>query len=226
MKILVVEDEIHIAEAIKELLTKEKHTVDLAHSGYDGYYEAINGVYDLIILDVMLPEINGFEITEKLRKNKNFTPVLFLTARDAVKDKVHGLNIGGDDYLSKPFNSDELIARVKVLGRRHQEIIDDELLFGDLKLNLSTFDLYCGDHFIHLSQKEFDILSYFLKNPSFILSKEDILSKAWGYYSDAEFNHVEVYISFIRKKLQNLKSMVMIETIRGLGYRLGIVNVE
>lgn len=226
MKILVVEDEIHIAEAIKELLTKEKHTVDLAHSGYDGYYEAVNGVYDLIILDVMLPEIGGFEVTTKLRKSKNFTPILFLTARDTIKDKVHGLDIGGDDYLSKPFNADELLARVRVLGRRHQEVIADELLFEDLKLNLSSFDLHCNDHFIHLSQKEFDILSYFLKNQNSILSKEDILSKAWGYYSDAEFNHVEVYISFIRKKLQNLNSKVIIETIRGIGYRLGVQNAE
>lgn len=226
MKILVVEDEIHIAEAIKELLHSEKHTVELAHTGYDGYYEAVNGVYDLIILDVMLPEIDGFEITERLRKNKNFTPILFLTAKDTIKDKVHGLNIGGDDYLSKPFNSEELIARVKVLGRRHQDMIADELLYEDLKLNMTSFDLICEDHSIHLSQKEFDILSYFLKNNTQILSKEDILSKAWGYYSDAEFNHVEVYISFIRKKLQHLKSRVVIETIRGVGYRLGVTDAE
>lgn len=224
MKILVVEDELHIAEAIKELLTKEKHVVDLAHTGYDGYYEAMNGAYDIIILDVMLPEMNGFQITERLRKNKIFTPILFLTAKDHIEDKVYGLDIGGDDYLSKPFNSDELLARIRVLGRRHQEVVANELLYEDLKLNLSTFDLSTENHSIHLSQKEFDILSYFLKNPSFVLSKEDILSKAWGLYSDAEHNHVEVYISFLRKKLTFLESDVVIETVRGVGYRLGIKN--
>ncbi len=226
MKILVVEDEIHIAEAIKELLTKEKHHVHLEHSGYDAYYEASNGAYDLIILDVMLPELSGFDITTKLRNKKIFTPILFLTAKDTIDDKVYGLNIGGDDYLSKPFNAAELIARVKVLGRRHQEVIADELIYEDLRLNLSTFVLTCNDNSIPLSQKEFDILSYFLKNSTFVLSKDDILSKAWGYYSDAIDNHVEVYISFIRKKLAHLNSIVIIETLRGIGYRLGTKNVE
>lgn len=226
MKILIVEDEIHIAEAIRALLSKEKHQVHMEHNGYDGYYEASNGIYDLLILDVMLPDMNGFEITQKLRNNKNFTPILFLTAKDTIQDKVHGLNIGGDDYLSKPFNAEELIARVKVLGRRHHDIVDNVLIHEDLALNLSTFELKCQSSAIHLSQKEFDILSYFLKNPNFVLSKEDILSKAWGYYSDAEFNHVEVYISFLRKKLQHLHSIVIIETIRGVGYRLGVKHAE
>ncbi|HBQ87444.1 MAG TPA: DNA-binding response regulator [Syntrophomonas sp.] len=222
MRILVVEDEIRLAETLAQILKQSKYNVDVAHDGEAGYDCAMSGIYDVIVLDVMLPEMNGFEVVREMRRQKNYTPVILLTARSEVPDKVKGLDCGADDYLTKPFANDELIARIRALSRRKGEIIMDELVLDDLQLNLANNTLQCDDKTIQLGLKEFEIMRILLSNPNLIVPKEDLLLKVWGTESDAEDNNVEVYISFLRKKLAYLNSRVNICTIRKVGYRLEV----
>ena len=221
-KLLVVEDEIRLAETLAQILKQSKYNVDVAHDGEAGYDCAMSGIYDVIVLDVMLPEMNGFEVVREMRRQKNYTPVILLTARSEVPDKVKGLDCGADDYLTKPFANDELIARIRALSRRKGEIIMDELVLDDLQLNLANNTLQCDDKTIQLGLKEFEIMRILLSNPNLIVPKEDLLLKVWGTESDAEDNNVEVYISFLRKKLAYLNSRVNICTIRKVGYRLEV----
>ncbi len=220
MNILVVDDEKRLADSIGEIFRSQKYYCDCVYDGEDGLHYAESGIYDVIVLDIMLPKLNGFEVLKRLRAQKINTPVILLTARDEVSDKVRGLDYGADDYLTKPFSKDELLARVRALSRRTGEVILDELTYGDLSLDLNSNDLTCGDKKVHLGYKEFEILKLLMANPAQLFSKDDIITKVWGYLSDAEDNNVEVYVSFIRKKLAFLGSEVTVSTVRRLGYHL------
>ena len=220
MKILVVEDELRLAEALSQIMQEQKYQVDVANDGNDGLDYALYGDYDVIVLDVMLPGKDGFEVVRALRAAKVQTPVIMLTARDDVRDKIRGLDNGADDYMTKPFVPEELLARIRALSRRQGEVLLEEISMEDLTLSLSTNDLLCGAKSIHLAFKEFEIMKILLSNQKTIVSKEMLISKVWGDDSDAEDNNVEAYISFLRKKLSFLGSRVQISTIRKVGYRL------
>lgn len=220
MRILLVEDEIHLAQALTEILKKNQYAADAVYDGKSGLEYALSGVYDLVILDIMLPKMSGIEILKNLRAEKMSVPVLMLTAKDEIEDKVAGLDYGADDYMTKPFSTDELLARVRALLRRKGEVVDDEVVFGDISLKLKKNELVCGENQVKLSLKEFQILELMMYNPDQILTKERIIDKIWGGDSDAEYNNVEVYISFLRKKMQFLGAKTEIKTVRGVGYSL------
>ncbi|HAG12292.1 MAG TPA: DNA-binding response regulator [Ruminococcus sp.] len=221
MRILLVEDEAALADALVQIFHKNKYIADVCYDGESGLDNALSGIYDMIILDVMLPRMNGLEVLKEIRQHKMTTPVLLLTAKDTVADKVAGLDVGADDYMTKPFSSDELLARIRSLYRRNANIIFENVLtFSDLTLNLSTCELFCGQNSFKLGLKEFSMMELFLKNGTRVLSKETLIVKIWGYESDAESNNVEVYVSFLRKKLAHMKSKVAIKTMRGIGYCL------
>lgn len=220
MKILIVEDDLRLARALAHILVESHHEVDIVGDGASGLEWAESGIYDVIILDVMLPKMDGFEVVAELRRQNVSTPVLLLTARDAVSDKITGLDSGADDYMTKPFSPAELMAHLRMLTRRQGEVIFEKLDFADLTLNLDSLELSCGSKTIHLSVKEFSIAKILMTNPSQIASKELLIDKVWGMDSSAEDNNVEAYISFLRKKLKFLGSRARIETIRKVGYRL------
>ncbi len=221
MNILLVEDEVNLSEALTHILKKEKYSVDAVYDGESGLSNGLTNRYDVILLDIMLPKMNGYDVLKKLREEKIATPVLLLTARGQVSDKVKGLDLGADDYLAKPFSTAELLARIRALLRRKTETINENIMsYGDLELNLSSYELICGDKKIKVSLKESDILQYFLSRPNFVVSKDELIIKLWGYDSEAEYNNIEVYISFLRNKLRFLNSKVIISTVRGAGYKL------
>lgn len=220
MRILIIEDEERLADALSEILTSQKYMVDITQNGNDGLDYALHDEYDLIILDVMLPGISGLKITQTLRKSQIFVPILMLTAKNSISDKVQGLDSGADDYMTKPFAPEELLARVRALTRRQSKVIMDELSFKDLTLNLSSCDLVCNKKSVHLNFKEFEILKLLMINPQIVTSKEDLLIKVWGYDSNAVDNNVEAYISFLRKKFQFLETKVEICSLRKIGYKL------
>lgn len=224
MRILIVEDEKRLAEALAQILKNEGYEVDWTGDGDSGLDYALSGIYDVIVLDIMLPKKNGFEVVKSLRQNKIAVPVLMLTARDETADKVTGLDCGADDYMTKPFIADELLARIRALTRRQGEVILEELTFEDISLNLSAHSLHCGFKSVHLPHKEFEILKLLLAASGAIVSKESLITKVWGYDSEAEDNNVEVYISFLRKKLFFVRSAVTIGTVRKAGYRLEKAN--
>ena len=220
MRVLIVEDEIRLADALAQILKENKIMVDVVYDGKDGYEYALTNIYDVIILDLMLPLMNGFEVSKKLRDEKIQTPILILTAKYSTTDKVTGLDCGADDYMTKPFESDELLARLRALTRRHGKIQLNEATFGDLSLNLSTGNLHCKSKSTHLNFKESEILKILMANTGGAITKDDLIVKVWGYDSDATDNNVEAYISFIRKKLNFLGSNVIITALRKMGYRL------
>lgn len=220
MQILIVEDEKRLADALNQILLEQKFMADVVYDGNDGFEYAKSGIYDVIILDVMLPYKNGFQVVSELRKCKIDTPVLMLTAKDTVSDKVNGLEHGADDYMTKPFAPEELIARIKALTRRKGEVILDESSFADFRFNASTNELSKSLKSVHLNFKEAEILKLFLSKPDTIISKDEIITKVWGYDSDAGSNNVEAYISFLRKKLAFINSSAEIKSIKKLGYRL------
>lgn len=222
MRILVVEDEVRLAEALAQIMRESRYAVDVVNDGESGFDYAMSGIYDVIILDVMLPRMNGFDIVQQMRREKNHTPVILLTARDAVNDKVTGLDCGADDYLTKPFAADELLARIRALSRRQGEVVASELTYSDVKLNLSTFILECRYKSVRLGLKEFEVMRMLMANPASVIPKEDILLKVWGTETDAEDNNVEAYVSFLRKKLFYLGSEVNIATVRKVGYYLDV----
>lgn len=220
MRLLLVEDEKRMAQALCEILRLEKYDVDHYADGLDGMYAVETGVYDIIILDVMLPGKNGFEIAKQARKMGIKTPILMLTAKSELDDKVTGLDCGADDYLTKPFMTEELLARLRALARRNINTPDGTLTFGDITLNKDTSALICGENSVRLSEKEFRILEYLIANQGQILTREQLAVKIWGYESDAEYNNVEVYMSFTRKKLSFVKAKAEIKAVRGIGYEL------
>lgn len=221
MRILIIEDEIALADALEHIMQKNKYLTDACYDGISGLDCALSGIYDVIILDIMLPKMNGFDVLRSLRINKISTPVLLLTAKDEIADKVNGLDIGADDYMTKPFNTDELLARIRSLGRRGSSTVcQNNLLFSDISLNINTYELSCSTDSLKLGLKEFCLMELFFKNGTAVISKEQLIEKIWGYDSNAEYNNVEVYISFLRKKLSHINSTVIIKTIRGVGYCL------
>lgn len=222
MRILVVEDEKRLAQNLQELLRREGYTVDVSYDGVSGLDNALSGIYDLLVLDVMLPGLDGFAVLERLRASGSDLPVLMLTARGELSDRVRGLDQGADYYLTKPFQTPELLACARRLLRRHngESGADDSIRWGDLVLQPGTFQVSCGERSARLSRKEFDLLEMLMRNGGQILSKEQLLLKAWGYDSNAEDNNVEVYISFLRRKLELVHSRMRIRTVRLVGYSL------
>lgn len=221
MKILIIEDEVLLAESIKALLEKKGFTVETVFDGETGEEYAELGVYDLLILDVMMPKMNGYEVARKVRSKRCGTPILMLTAKSGLEDRIEGLNAGADYYLTKPFDSRELLACINALLRRQGSQVD-ELCYGNTSLDLSTCMLICGENSVRLSAKEFDIMRFLLQARERNLSKEVILARVWGYDSDAIENNVEVYVGFLRKKLLSIGSNVKIEALRRLGYHLEV----
>ncbi|MDO4540737.1 MAG: response regulator transcription factor [Syntrophomonadaceae bacterium] len=222
MRILIVEDEKRLAGTLADILNAHKYLTDISYDGESGLYNALSGIYDAIILDVMLPKLNGFEVVKRLRREGNHTPVLMLTSKTEVADKVTGLDSGSDYYLTKPFETDELLACVRSLVRRQGEILPDEIGYRGVILSLSTCTLRCEERSVSLSSREFEIMRLLMVNGENIISKETLLLKVWGYESEADDNYVEVYISFLRKKLAHIRAGVTIETVRKVGYHLGI----
>ena len=220
MNMLVVEDERNLADAICKILDDAGYRTEVAYDGDMGSRLAETGSFDALVLDIMLPKKDGIEIVRDLRHAGDSTPVLLLTARTATSDKVTGLDAGADDYMTKPFENDELLARLRALTRRSGDVQLDVATFGDLSLDLATHDLSCGERSTHLSSKEFEVMRTLMASTSRVLSKRDLLIRVWGTGSEATENSVEAYVSFLRKKLHHLHSGVHITTLRMLGYRL------
>ena len=217
MKILVIEDEVLLAESVKALLKGKGFEVECVYNGEDGLAYAETGVYDLLILDVMMPKMNGYEVAQKLRDSHCGTPILMLTAKSELEDEIDGLNSGADYYLTKPFDSRKLLACVNALLRRQGAQVN-ELVVGNTVLDLSTCTLSCNGNHIRLSAKEFEVMRFLMSSQGQILPKEQILCRVWGYESNAVENHVEVYVGLLRKKLNHIGSNVRIEAVRRLGY--------
>ena len=226
MKVLIVEDEYNLADVIKERLEKEKLTVDIVEDGEEGYYYASTKTYDLIILDVMLPNMSGFQILNKLRTDNINSKIIMLIARSTIEDKLNGLENGADDYLTKPFHMDELVARVNIQLKRNGN--KNNLSFGDLVLNTTTLKVTCANtnEVVELIKKEFQLLEYFINNSNQVLSKEQIYDRVWGIENEIESNNLEAYLSFIRRKLRVIESKVVIKSVRGMGYKIEYGNKE
>ena len=223
MRILVVEDEEAIADVIATKLRKEKYEVDTSFDGEDGLYNAMTNIYDLIILDIMLPKMNGLEILKEIKENDINAKVIMLTAKSELEDKLKGFHIGADDYVTKPFHMEELIARVQVqLRNQESHKIKDSLEYSDLSLNIRTSTLTCKltNESINIPYREFLLLEYFMNNKERILSKEQIYDRVWGIDTDYESNNLEAYLSFLRKKIKIIGSKVNIKAVRNLGYKM------
>ena len=221
MKILVIEDEKMLADSIKSMLERKGFQVETVYDGESGAQYALLGIYDLLILDVMMPKMNGYEVAQQVRRNRCNTPILMLTARSDVQDRIAGLNAGADYYLTKPFDSGELLASINALLRRQGGQVN-EMVFGNTALDLGTGTLVCNGKTVRLSAKEFDVMRLLLQSGKRNLSKAAILSHVWGLESNAVENHVEVYVAILRKKLSSIGSDVRIASIRGLGYHLEV----
>lgn len=224
MNVLVVEDERNLADAICQILKNEGIQTDVTYDGPTGLSMAKVGAYDAVVLDVMLPGMDGLEVVREVRRNGVSTPVLMLTARTATTDKVDGLDAGADDYMTKPFEAPELLARLRALTRRTGNVVIEETSFGDLTLDLNTHDLRCGERSVHLSGKEFEVMSMLMSSTARVVSKQDLLTRVWGGSAEASENSVEAYVSFLRKKIHHIHSKVQITTLRMLGYRLEIIE--
>lgn len=221
MKILLIEDEKLLADSIRDLLKRKGFEVECAYDGESGEEYALLGIYDLLIMDVMMPKLCGYDLARRVRAKRCATPILMLTARSSLEDRIEGLNAGADYYLTKPFDSRELLACINALLRRQGNQVD-ELSFGNTLLDLSSSMLICGEKSIRLSAKEFDVMRFLMQSKEKNLSKEVLLLRVWGYESDATENHVEVYVGFLRKKLRRIGSNIKIEAIRRLGYHLEV----
>ena len=227
MRILIVEDEFNLADAISNRLKKENYIIDIFTDGEVGLDNALTNIYDLIILDVMLPKINGFEILKQLKENNIESKVIMLTAKSLLEDKLNGFEKGANDYITKPFHIEELVARVNVQLRKNNNLLKKDFIeVADLQLNTKTSILTCinTNENISIICKEFLLLEYFMNNPNNIISREKIYEKVWGFENDAESNNLEAYISFIRKKLKIIGSKVSIKAVRGLGYKLEVYD--
>ena len=224
MKILIIEDEFNLADAIKTMLEKKKYDVEIRTDGEEGLDEALTNIYDLIILDVMLPSIDGFEILRELKNNQIDSKILMLTAKSSIDDKLNGFNNGADDYLTKPFHMDELLARVNIQLRKNGK--DNAIVIGNTKLDTDSLLLINVDTLDEVSiiGKEFQLLETFMNNLNQVLDKEQIFNKIWGYDSEVESNSLEAYLSFIRKKLKIINSSLNIKSVRNMGYKLEVLN--
>lgn len=222
MRILIVEDEVRLADTLRRLLHRSGYSTDVCYDGAAGLDNALSGIYDLLVLDVMLPKMDGLTLLRTLRSQGNTVPVLMLTAKSELQDRVAGLDSGADYYLTKPFEPEELLACVRSLLRRGEGVSADALRWEDLSLEQGTFSLVCGERSVRLSRKEYALMALLLQNGQQVVSKEQLLLKVWGYDSEAEENSVEVYISFLRRKLSHLHSRVRITTRRMVGYCLEV----
>ena len=222
MRILIVEDEVRLADALGQIMEEQHYHTDIVYTGTDGLYCGLSGEYDVIVLDVMLPGMDGYKVLKNLRSTRNMTPVLMLTARSELSDRVRGLDAGADYYLTKPFATEEFLACLRTVLRRHGDIAPDTLTFGDLILTPSMPELICGENSVSLSAKELELMSLLIQNSSQYLPKETLLLKVWGYDANVNSNSVEAYISFLRKKLSLLGSCVSISVMRNIGYKLGV----
>ncbi len=227
MKLLLVEDERRMGQALQQILRQENYEVDWFVDGQDGSDALVGDEYDLVILDVMLPHKNGFDIAREARKNDVRTPILMLTAKSDVDDKVNGLDCGADDYLTKPFVTKELLARLRALTRRQYNMDEGRMNFGDIVLETNTMSLMNKETGaeVRLSDKEFRTLEILIANKGQIMTREQLALKIWGYENDAEYNNVEVYMTFVRKKLRYIDSKTEIKAVRGVGYEMRCENV-
>ena len=227
MRILIIEDEYSLADVLRETFKKENYLSDIATDGEEGLNQALTNIYDLIILDVMLPNLNGFDVLKQIRSAKIMTPILMLTAKSELTDKLEGFDNGADDYLTKPFNTKELLARIKALTRRKGAITLEKTIFGDLELDSKTCTITCltNQKSIKLGLKEYLLLEYLIANQNIAVTKEQIVEKIWGFDGyDLEYNNAEVYISFLRKKINFVESKVRIKAIRNVGYVIEVQN--
>lgn len=221
MNILIIDDERQLVFALSSILKQNNYSVDGVFDGETGLEYALSNIYDLIILDVMLPKLDGFSLLNALRSKKIETPILMLTAKSEVADKINGLNSGADDYLTKPFSTEELLARIKALLRRKESFTGNHLSYNDIILDRDSYKLIKGEAKIDLGKKEFQILELLMLSPTSCIERERLIEKIWGFDSEAEYNTIEVYISFIRRKLSAIGSTTEIRSIRGVGYTLG-----
>ncbi len=220
MRLLLVEDEKPLSDALSVILKHNHYAVDAVYNGQDALDYLETDVYDGVILDIMLPKVDGITVLRTIRAKGNKIPVLLLTAKADIDDKVAGLDSGADDYLTKPFDTKELLARIRSMTRRQTELTDNVLIFSDLRLDRVSFELSCGERKVLLTSKEFQILETFMKDPSVIFSAERLMEKIWGYESESEINVVWTYVSFLRKKLRQIGSSVGLRAVRGVGYKL------
>lgn len=222
MRILIIEDEYSLADAISEALIRENYVVDVSYDGEEGLNKALCGMYDIIILDLMLPKINGLEVLKYIRDDKISSHIIILTAKGELDDKIKGLDKGGDDYITKPFHIRELIARIRAVSRRKGDVEDDSLSMSNLKLNLKTCNIINinTNQSMALSGKEFALMEFLFRNKNQVVNRQQITERIWGYDNDSQYNNVEVYLSFLRKKIKFLEAKVRIKAIRGLGYML------
>lgn len=224
MRVLIVEDEKGISDGIRTILEKEGYQVDAAFDGLEGQDYIMTGIYDIILLDIMMPYKNGMEVLSEVRKAGISTPVIMLTAKSQTEDRIAGLDCGADDYLAKPFDVGELLARIRARVRNGQYNSNDTIIVGDININRNTYMLSCGDMQIKLANKEFALLEYLMMNANHILTKEMLISKVWGLDGEQEYNNLEVYISFLRKKLKFVRSHTKIATTKGVGYSIGVAD--
>lgn len=221
MRLLLADDEQELTDALSVILTYNKYSVDVVYDGQDTLDYALTGDYDGLILDVMMPKMNGFDVLRVLRAEGITTPVIMLTAKSQLQDKIEGLDAGADDYLPKPFETEELLARIRAMTRRGGEVFTpDVLTLGDLTLNRKTFELSCGAEHVNLANKEFQMMEMMMSNPKTIMSTDHFMDRIWGYDSESEINVVWAYISYLRKKLQTIGSHVELKALRGRGYIL------
>ena len=224
MNVLIVDDEKDLVNALSAILEQHNYTVDSAYNGEDGLEYALSGIYDVILLDVMMPKTDGFQTLKKIRAKKIDAPVLMLTAKSEVSDKIDALNGGADDYITKPFDTQELLARIKALLRRGAKYTENNLTVGNVSLDRDTFELVSAGKRIALGKKEFQIMEILMVNAEKRVEKERLIEKIWGYDSEAEYNTIEVYISFLRKKLSAIGANAEIKSLRGIGYILSAGN--
>ncbi|HPS75455.1 MAG TPA: response regulator transcription factor [Oscillospiraceae bacterium] len=221
MRLLLADDEKELTDALSMILNYNKFTTDCVYNGQDALDYAMSGEYDGIILDVMMPRMDGVEVLRRLRQAGITTPVLMLTAKSQLRDKVEGLDAGADDYLPKPFETEELLARIRAMARRGSAVFTpDTLIFGDLSLDRKSFELKCGGESVRLANKEFQMMELMMTNPKVVISTERFMDRVWGFDSDSEMNVVWAYVSYLRKKLQTLGSRVELTALRGRGYML------
>ena len=224
MRILIAEDEVSTAKAIKLLLEKAKYSVDIVHNGIDAWDYIQAGSYEVIVLDIMMPGMSGLKVLSLIRQNRIPTPVLLLTAKAEVEDRVAGLNAGADDYLPKPFATQELIARIKALARRSESYAESLKKVGNLELDGNRYEMRVGNESVSLTNKEYQPMELFMQHPGYVFSTEHLMDKIWGYETESDINVVWTHIGFVRKKLRGLNADVEIKTIRGAGYALEVVG--
>ena len=220
MRVLLAEDTIELANVLTVVLTRNKYAVDAVYNGIDALESGLTGIYDIILLDIMMPGMDGLEVLRKLRDENITTPVLVMSARCYLEDRINGLDCGADDYLSKPFATTELLARMRALLRRKENYLSDTLTVGNLSLDVATYELSTPEKTIRLNSKEFQLISCFMRNPSRVFSADELMSKVWGWDYQVDINVVWTNITYIRRKLEQLGANVQIQSLRGSGYRL------